>query len=295
MRTALGVSVLFLLALAGGRPSSASAYCRTRTVKPVASSCPEACQTEGLPLYWPTRELGYLLNERGLPDLPTATVREILEESFGAWQAVRCEDGEPIGLSIEQLPGFSALAIGPQLEEPNDNVIVHIPADEWDDDPHAFAITKLWFRRHSGHIIGADMALNGAMDPFGICPEGRGCVQDELADLRNVVTHEAGHFLGLGHSDDPDATMWCDAAPGDVDKRDLSADDAAGLCNIYGPNARPDPDAASAKLSRRARAGCSLSPYGRATRALAGFSALLLWVLASRLAARRGPDKCAET
>jgi Matrixin len=244
--------VALLLAL----PATGSAYCRTTTADAVAMSCPEVCQTSGLPLYWPTREVSYVINERGFPDLPDATLRNILANSFGAWEQVRCDRGESIKLSIEQQVGTTSLEVGPKLEEPNDNVVVHIPAVDWDDDPRAFAITKIWYNKRNGQILGADMQFNGHMDPFGVCP-ATGCTGDDVTDLRNVVTHEAGHFLGLAHSDDESSTMWCDAAPGDVDKRDLGIDDVAGLCAIYGPNATPDPDEAIAQLRRRAEPGCS--------------------------------------
>src|SRR5262245_19791264 len=63
-------------------PARGAAYCRTTTEETISSGCPEICQTEGLPLYWPKRDLSYVLNERGFPHLTNAQVRNILERSF---------------------------------------------------------------------------------------------------------------------------------------------------------------------------------------------------------------------
>jgi hypothetical protein len=52
-------------------------------------------------------------------------------------------------------------------------------------------------------------------------------------DLQNTVTHEVGHFVGLAHSPVAGATMDANPRPREVTKRDLAADDVAGLCAIY--------------------------------------------------------------
>ena len=52
-------------------------------------------------------------------------------------------------------------------------------------------------------------------------------------DLRNTVTHESGHMLGLGHSADVNATMFASASTGETSKRTLADDDIAGICAIY--------------------------------------------------------------
>src|SRR5262249_39732614 len=56
-------------------------------------------------------------------------------------------------------------------------------------------------------------------------------------DLRSIFTHEAGHFLGLAHTqpEHPDATMFATYLPGETTKRTLSTDDVCGICAAYPP------------------------------------------------------------
>jgi MYXO-CTERM domain-containing protein len=53
--------------------------------------------------------------------------------------------------------------------------------------------------------------------------------------LANIVTHEAGHFIGIGHSDVDEATMYASADRTSVGKRSLEQDDINAVCDIYPP------------------------------------------------------------
>ena len=55
-------------------------------------------------------------------------------------------------------------------------------------------------------------------------------------DLETVALHEIGHSLGLLHSDVPGSVM---SASYDGGKRELTADDIAGMSYIYGPVPEP--------------------------------------------------------
>ncbi|MHB1324194.1 MAG: matrixin family metalloprotease [Coriobacteriia bacterium] len=52
-------------------------------------------------------------------------------------------------------------------------------------------------------------------------------------DVQNVLTHEFGHGLPLGHSGDSTATMYNHTSKGETLKRTLAADDIAGIRALY--------------------------------------------------------------
>lgn len=244
------------------------------------AGCPDPCPTSGVPLAWVRRTLSYALNVRGFPGLDEASVRAELERSFAAWEAVQCGDAG-VGFELAAEPLLTTLETGPQDAEPNQNVIVHYSPSEWEEldlPAQAFAITNVWFELKTGKIVGADMQFNGYMDPFVVCPDS-GCPEGSN-DLRNVATHEAGHFLGLAHTQLANATMSCAGSQGELDKRLLSADDAAGLCAAYPPGTGG---------SERDSGGCAVTArHGRSGWPFAALALAAAGVCARRRSRRSG-------
>ena len=86
------------------------------------------------------------------------------------------------------------------------------------------AITITTYREENGEIIDADMLFN--MYDFE-------WISGYDAVLRNVMTHEFGHLLGLGHSDIEEATMHGSSEPGEISKETLDEDDINGINELY--------------------------------------------------------------
>ncbi len=179
------------------------------------------------PLRWPPEpaSLGYSVARAGTGDLPDQTMLQALQASFATWDAVDC-----LPKSFE----FAGRSDDPRLNYvsggPNENVIYWIDRQAgWPYAAGAIAMTTLSYNRYTGEILDADMELNDWNFVFTASDDPA----ETMVDLRNTVTHEIGHILGLDHSDVPGATMAARSALGDLTLRDLAADDIEGVCAIY--------------------------------------------------------------
>jgi hypothetical protein len=241
------------LLLLSGQPGTALAWCQLKAGESVAGS---VCSEGGIPLAWEQRCISYAVLPSERPDLPPEDALEAIDASFDSWTRVRC-DGVPLDLQVERLKDFSQCSV-PQHnpDGPNLNSIAFVT--DWLErynPQEAFALTSVWHDKTTGEILDVDMELNedpelaDLLGEFGICPdesveaepgESPRCALPDLVDIQNVVTHEAGHVLGLGHSVDPDSVMRYQAETGDLSKRTLAPDDREAICAVYPPGSLPE-------------------------------------------------------
>jgi hypothetical protein len=85
-------------------------------------------------------------------------------------------------------------------------------------------VTQVSYREDDGIILEADILINDTFD-FGTNINA-------INYLGNVITHEAGHFLGLSHGQVSGSTMFYALSRG---QNKIELDDAAGIFSIY-PN-----------------------------------------------------------
>lgn len=110
--------------------------------------------------------------------------------------------------------------------------------DCFEYDPGNIAITTTTFSSRTGRIFDADIELNGTKVLTTVdsppCPRTGPFTQACVAfDVQNTMTHEIGHFMGLSHAASATSTMYFQASPGELIKRNLDADTRRFVCDAY--------------------------------------------------------------
>ena len=97
----------------------------------------------------------------------------------------------------------------------------------WTYKAETIAYTTLWVTS-TGRILDADIELNGEFFDWSASADN-----GEL-DIQNVLTHEVGHFIGIGHSvETTDSTMFPIISRGEVRKRLVKPDDLDAAVFLY--------------------------------------------------------------
>jgi hypothetical protein len=186
----------------------------------------------GIPVRWHQGSIGVEMDADGTTDVPGEAAFDAIRASMQTWNdAEECahpalEDGGKVeGIT----PGQNTLP---------HNLVIWETSAEWKLYKHdtpafkdAIAVTTLYFDPETGIARKFDVELSDDRFTFTVS-DVPGLVD---TDVRNTVTHELGHALGLDHSKDPSAAMYRSAPSGDLAKRHVGPDDIEGLCWLYQP------------------------------------------------------------
>jgi hypothetical protein len=247
------VVVVGLLGLA----RQASAFCRTTSVPVAIGYDPAeegACWTSGdagsfVDLAWPARSrIPYSLVSSASVQVSLADATAAAHLAFSAWAGSTqpdagpmCSGGQPNVETYDNGPVDPSVAatdcgLNPCADTVHDTLHLIVFRDtSWSgtDAVNTLALTVVTYGVHSGTIYDADTEINTYqhMVTTEEPPPPSGYPANTY-DLQSILTHEAGHFLGLAHSTDTSAVMYAYYHPGSVN---LTSDDVAGICTIYPP------------------------------------------------------------
>lgn len=156
---------------------------------------------------------------------PAGSIVEI-ELAYEAWDAVTT-------VELFAVPTVDDTA-NPSLDRPD---FVNTVSWRRIVPPKVIGVTYIWSNPDTNEIVDCDVVLNTKHD-WGIDPDGEseGGVTVEEFDVRNIVTHEAGHVIGLGDLYDKtysELTMYGYSEEGETKKISLENGDRLGCQALY--------------------------------------------------------------
>jgi hypothetical protein len=160
---------------------------------------------------WPAGRVSYRVEPGGPAGAPLSERIALMRRAFAEWRAVDCGGGQPPRLEVaESAAASSAIRFTDERPVPDSGLL---------------ALTTLRFKRERAEIARGRIDFHWSQ----LAPQGFGPALDSIA------LHEAGHFLGLAHSDTPGAVMFGEVGDGGRHAGELGADDVAAICAAYPP------------------------------------------------------------
>lgn len=210
----------------------AHAYCRTSACEELHDDwhvcSPTGADDCGIPLFRARPRVTYSIQKDASKLVGFEEMQSIVQTAFDTWTHADCGDGKRP--RIEVIEGEPAVCADVEYNKHLGNANIVVFRDEaWPNDPSDLALTTVTYDEQTGEIYDADIELNSDGASFTTTDNPT----DLDVDLASVLTHEAGHFLGLAHAQSAEAVMYYHASPGL--KRSLTDDDRAGICAIYPP------------------------------------------------------------
>jgi hypothetical protein len=178
----------------------------------------------------------YQLEQQASKQVSLAQATPVFDLSFAKWGAVTCFDAgssDTPAVSFQDLgptdAGYASCEAGPCGYTANTapHVIIFRDADwPYNDPSNTLALTTVTFGEDTGHIYAADMEINTFEHQISTTTP----LPSSAYSLEAIATHEAGHFIGMAHSQIDTAVMYAHYQP---DAVSLTADDIDGVCAIY--------------------------------------------------------------
>jgi Matrixin len=225
-----GVAMLAALGVASSE-APASAFCRTTATSQGlgAEVDTSGCVATGLPLAWKTHciPVGVEVHGSKLRGISYAEIHAALLEAQDTWANADCA-GKPPSLQWLDRGKMQCDTVEflPDGGKSNNNIVMF--RDHWPYEGDVDALPTVTFRSESGEILDVDIELNSGDHEFSSSGE------DGAVDLETSLVHNLGHLLGIAHSPEDDSVMNSSLAPGQQ-RRELSPDDAAAVCELFPP------------------------------------------------------------
>ena len=260
----------------------------------------------GDPLFWPSSCAWFGVQKDGSPKrhITYETLHTAVSNAFDKWAKADCGGGRVPSFTMQDTDELYGPVVCAKHEfnKTAANACAWMFRDsDWpyNDPTTTIALTTLSVEISTGRILDADVEINSFATNITTSDVNVG------ADLDSVVTHEAGHFLGMAHSAVRDATMYRNYSPASTSIRVLSTDDQDGICEAYPDGAPPEScgppeplygfskncagaDPSTAPVSGEKKSSCAIGNPATTGNGAAALSALLVAGVAALRRRRHG-------
>ena len=214
--------------------AQSSAYCLTHTCDAKKGQCElvDGCNVSGKTLFWASSIVTWNVQQddslkRGITSVE---LEDVATRAFAQWQSVDCPGGGHPSIRLVDKGPIACGKAEYNQAAPNANVITfHDKTWPYDADStiETLALTTVFFNGETGEIYDANVEINTDLADFALVDSHNSAV-----NLNAVLTHELGHFLGLSHSSNAEATMYNSY---NANMETLEADDMQAICASLPP------------------------------------------------------------
>lgn len=226
-----------MVALVLGQTTSSDPYVRSRVTQGDKSA---QC------LYWTASSITWQQSSVGDSQIAGDGEFTAVRRSFQSWQNLFAQYGN---LSLVEGPVVDDRTVGYDQNGSNRNLLLFRMRrctdvaqstdacwtaktcantyDCWEHGDATIGITLTTYDERSGIIYDSDIELNAASFTFTASDT------NVSTDVQNTVTHEAGHFIGLDHTNASGSVMYPKAPPGETSKRTIDAGSADFVRTVY--------------------------------------------------------------
>jgi hypothetical protein len=184
--------------------------------------------SSGLPVHWADHTVVIFANSEWPTDHREADFPGGVLGAYEVWNGQTCSD-------FAYAPAGD-IQVGANSRD-HQNMVLYVDS-HWPGADGVLAFTITAYSSRTGEIMDADTLVNGV--EFSYSRAGTTPTAEEY-DLSSVLTHEAGHMLGLEHVPDIIPVMHAGIGSGE-EKRELTPDDVHGVCAIYPNGTTPKSD-----------------------------------------------------
>ena len=237
--------------------------------------------------------VGISVQEDASRHIPLEVARPTIVAAFSEWSRRPCDDGAA-SLAFMETPDASCHQVEYVEGGPNANVVM-FQDDKWTygGTDNTLGMTTVTFDADTGEILDADVEINHALNELTVSDER------VVYDLQSIVTHEAGHLLGLDHSRAAETIMNASYVPESIEHRNPDVDDVAAVCAAYPPDRQATCGAPQGGFTgdcagAESEEGCGIAAPRSPARAPGAAGAglvMLLWAACRRRFAKAGGSR----